>query len=379
MFHPMVAGVTIPGVGIFGLMLAPYIDKNPTNKPEDRKFAISIFTLFIMFWAVLVIIGSLLPGPGLQLHLPVARRRLLRPVGAEHVGQRHHPPRRPGRPRRHDGGLPLRHRPPAGRRPRPRRTRAADDARPRRPPTDLPVPVGAAPRRGRELERAVALERSRHAAPPDVSAPPPPPALPPDEESLGVTRRQFLNRGIVTTMVAGPLRASAPPCVAMLWPTLSGGFGSKIRRRQGRRHHRRRSAPRRSPSTWAPAGFYINPYPKDAWPQGQEGRRPTPPSSRATSRASSPSTRSASTSAAGCRGARRRSGSSAPATARSTTGWARRRVGRRPGASTASSSPSTGGAVVVDTKMVIPGPPIGTNTTGQESEGPHCIGAVGGH
>ena len=38
-----------------------------------------------------------------------------------------------------------------------------------------------------------------------------------------------------------------------------------------------------------------------------------------------------------------------------------------------------GGVVVVDTKIVIPGRPIGTNTTGQESEGPHCIGAVGGH
>ena len=54
MFHPMVAGVTIPGMGLFVLMLAPYIDKNPSNKPEDRKFAISIFTIFLMFWAVLV-------------------------------------------------------------------------------------------------------------------------------------------------------------------------------------------------------------------------------------------------------------------------------------------------------------------------------------
>ena len=40
MFHPMVAGVTIPGMGIFVLILAPYIDRNPSNKPEDRKFAI---------------------------------------------------------------------------------------------------------------------------------------------------------------------------------------------------------------------------------------------------------------------------------------------------------------------------------------------------
>jgi menaquinol-cytochrome c reductase cytochrome b/c subunit len=70
MFHPMVAGVTIPGMGMFILMLAPYIDKNPSNKPEDRKFAISIFTIFMMFWAVLVIIGSFFRGPGFNFTLP---------------------------------------------------------------------------------------------------------------------------------------------------------------------------------------------------------------------------------------------------------------------------------------------------------------------
>ena len=80
MFHPMVAGVTIPGMGLFVLMLAPYIDKNPSNKPEDRKFAISIFTIFLMFWAVLVHHRLLLPRPGLQLRLPVERRDLLRAV-----------------------------------------------------------------------------------------------------------------------------------------------------------------------------------------------------------------------------------------------------------------------------------------------------------
>ena len=31
-----------------------------------------------------------------------------------------------------------------------------------------------------------------------------------------------------------------------------------------------------------------------------------------------------------------------------------------------------GGVIVVDTKQVVQGPPIGTNTTGQEQEGPHC-------
>ena len=70
MFHPMVAGVTIPGMGIFILILAPYIDKNPSNKPEDRKFAISLMTVHMMFWAVLVIIGSFFRGPGFNFTLP---------------------------------------------------------------------------------------------------------------------------------------------------------------------------------------------------------------------------------------------------------------------------------------------------------------------
>ena len=72
MFHPMVAGVTIPGIGLFVLILAPYMDRNPSNKPEDRKFAISMITLFLMFWAVLVIIGVVLPRSRLQLHVPLA-------------------------------------------------------------------------------------------------------------------------------------------------------------------------------------------------------------------------------------------------------------------------------------------------------------------
>jgi hypothetical protein len=70
MFHPMVAGVTIPGLGIFGLILAPYTDRNPSNKPEDRKFAISLFTVHLMFWAVLVLIGSFFRGPGFNFVFP---------------------------------------------------------------------------------------------------------------------------------------------------------------------------------------------------------------------------------------------------------------------------------------------------------------------
>jgi menaquinol-cytochrome c reductase cytochrome b/c subunit len=70
MFHPMVAGVTIPGIGLGLVALAPYVDTNPSNKPNDRRFAIAIFTLFIMLWAVLVIIGSFFRGPGFNFVFP---------------------------------------------------------------------------------------------------------------------------------------------------------------------------------------------------------------------------------------------------------------------------------------------------------------------
>jgi menaquinol-cytochrome c reductase cytochrome b/c subunit len=70
MFHPMVAGVTIPGIGLALLAFAPFIDKNPSHAPSDRKFAISIFTLFVMLWAVLVIIGSFFRGPGFNFVFP---------------------------------------------------------------------------------------------------------------------------------------------------------------------------------------------------------------------------------------------------------------------------------------------------------------------
>ena len=70
MFHPMIAGVTLPGMGLIALMFAPYMDRNPSNKPEDRKFMTSLMTVHLMFWAVLVIIGSFFRGPGFNFTFP---------------------------------------------------------------------------------------------------------------------------------------------------------------------------------------------------------------------------------------------------------------------------------------------------------------------
>jgi hypothetical protein len=65
-FHPMIAGVTMPGVVIVVLMAAPYIDKNPSAQPENRKTANLAFTFFTVFWGVLVIIGSFIRGAGYE-------------------------------------------------------------------------------------------------------------------------------------------------------------------------------------------------------------------------------------------------------------------------------------------------------------------------
>jgi menaquinol-cytochrome c reductase cytochrome b/c subunit len=63
-FHPMIAGMTLPTIFLVALAAAPYIDKNPSVKPENRKTAIVAFTFFVVFWAILTIIGSFFRGPG---------------------------------------------------------------------------------------------------------------------------------------------------------------------------------------------------------------------------------------------------------------------------------------------------------------------------
>jgi menaquinol-cytochrome c reductase cytochrome b/c subunit len=65
-FHPMIAGVTLPGVVIVGLMAIPYVDKNPSARPENRKLANMAFTFFITFWTILVMIGSFMRGAGYE-------------------------------------------------------------------------------------------------------------------------------------------------------------------------------------------------------------------------------------------------------------------------------------------------------------------------
>jgi len=69
-FDPQVAGVIIPGFGLAALAFIPYIDRNPSVRPSNRKLAISIFTVFFMGAAVLTIFGSFFRGPGFNFTYP---------------------------------------------------------------------------------------------------------------------------------------------------------------------------------------------------------------------------------------------------------------------------------------------------------------------
>jgi menaquinol-cytochrome c reductase cytochrome b/c subunit len=72
-FHPMVAGITIPTFILVGLAAIPFVDRNPSVKPGDRKIAITMFTLLFMFGAILTIIGSFFRGPGYNWVWPWAQ------------------------------------------------------------------------------------------------------------------------------------------------------------------------------------------------------------------------------------------------------------------------------------------------------------------
>ncbi|MBM4265194.1 MAG: cytochrome C [Deltaproteobacteria bacterium] len=68
-FDPWHAGVVLPSFIIVGLMVIPYIDINPKGNGyycfEDRKWEILTFYFgFHILWVSLIVIGTLLRGPG---------------------------------------------------------------------------------------------------------------------------------------------------------------------------------------------------------------------------------------------------------------------------------------------------------------------------
>lgn len=70
-FDPQIAGVMVPLViGFVGFMMIPYVDKNPSTRGSDRKFAIMLYSIFLAGSATLTIIGVFFRGTGFNWAYP---------------------------------------------------------------------------------------------------------------------------------------------------------------------------------------------------------------------------------------------------------------------------------------------------------------------
>jgi cytochrome b6-f complex iron-sulfur subunit len=238
---------------------------------------------------------------------------------------------------------------------------------------EIDLPAGQS---GRDIERAVAEARGTALVPAAQSTPAV--WVPPDEDALGVSRRQFLNRATVALTGASLTTFAAAGFVAFLWPTATGGFGGKI---NVGKIDDVISSIRSSGGFFynATARSWVTQYPIDALPKAKAVPAYRPvlegmENGLVALYQKCPHL--------GCR---------VPQCVSSQWfecpchGSQYNRVGEKKGGPAPRGMDhfvlqvSNTGDVVIDTSTVFPGPPIGTNTTGQEAEGPHCIGGTGGH
>lgn len=62
-FHPLIAGVLIPGAIIIGLVALPYVDRSLFVRASNRKVAVTTFTIVMVIWIGLTIVGFAFRGP----------------------------------------------------------------------------------------------------------------------------------------------------------------------------------------------------------------------------------------------------------------------------------------------------------------------------
>ena len=223
---------------------------------------------------------------------------------------------------------------------------------------------------GRAIERAAVLER-KSSGTELVPAKPAPPAVrgPVDAETLGVTRRQFFNRSIVGMFTLG-LGGFGGATLGFLWPPeQTGGFGSKIRAGQ-LSDVLAQIATTREPVYVAEGRFYLVPYPSDALEKAEDvylGGVLTGMQQGVTALYQKcvhlgckvPWCGTSQWFECPCHGSKyNRVGEY--------------KAGPAPRGLDRFAVSVEGGTVVVDTGALSLGPPNGTNTTGQEAEGPFC-------
>jgi cytochrome b6-f complex iron-sulfur subunit len=227
---------------------------------------------------------------------------------------------------------------------------------------------------GREFEReAVAARSTALAVPPSVEIAP---FSPPDPEVIGVSRRQFFNRATVTLMSAG-LGGFGAAVLGFLWKGAEGGFGSKIN--AGKLDDIVAGIRSNKGFLYLPeARAWLTEYPKESLTKAESVYASQGPVFAGMS--SGIVALYQKCPHLGCR---------VPTC--TTSQWFEcpchgsqfNRVGEKKGGPAPRGMDRfavaiNNGNVVIDTAAVFGGPAIGTNTTGQEAEGPHCVGA-GGH
>jgi cytochrome b6-f complex iron-sulfur subunit len=193
---------------------------------------------------------------------------------------------------------------------------------------------------------------------------------PVDEEEIGVTRRQFLNRGILVTMLAG-LGTFGASLLAFLWPSSTAGFGGTIG--AGKLTDIVGFMDTNKQPFYVPeARTYIQPYPKNALPKakkiyddyiytGMEQGIVALYQKCVHLGCRVPWCQSAQWFECPCHGSKyNRVGE--------------KRDGPAPRGLDRFQAIVAGGSVTINTGLLSVGPPIGTNTTGQVAEGPHCVG-----
>jgi cytochrome b6-f complex iron-sulfur subunit len=244
-----------------------------------------------------------------------------------------------------------------------RETRSRDRGNP------LESAPDAGARSGRDIERAAVLQRRGGELVPVEPPPPPVLAAPLDPEVIAVTRRQFLNRGIVSLMGLSIAGFGAASMVGFLWPPPTTGFGGKVR--AGKLSEILASiASTREPVYVAEARSYLTPYPV----ADVDGATNVYAASLIPGMEAGLVALYQRCVHLGCRVPWCKSsqwfecpchGSKYNRVGEKKGGPAPRGLDRFP-------ISVAGGAVTIDTGALILGPPIGTNTTGQEAEGPNC-------
>jgi quinol-cytochrome oxidoreductase complex cytochrome b subunit len=66
----LLGGVVAPALMVLALLLIPYLDRNPSRHPADRKWILWLFTLFVVANVALIVVGTFFRGPGWALVPP---------------------------------------------------------------------------------------------------------------------------------------------------------------------------------------------------------------------------------------------------------------------------------------------------------------------